>query len=295
MKVCTKVLFVIILLVSQLVSSAQEKQLIENKYGVVNFDLRTAPTPNYKRQEISLMGCNTEVTSKTRFFEGDTNLKWGVDNQIFNKVPFGLQTEGDRSYYVSKYYMASPPVMKLPYNGRQVNIGLVLPDQFNLYGESPAQMVRLDYSVLEPVFLNFIPVAYDRKEDSTCSKLGVNLVPLVIECDDFNWRKDGPTPDAKGASGVARIKNDSANRQVFLPSYDSSANYLNCNLRILDDIILKYDIHFLTEEGESKTVNMSQYYTDSRLEGQAIQLVCRSRSVNPPGCKEKGKHIIIER
>lgn len=274
---------------------AQDSKLMENEGASVNFDLRTEPTPNYGRQEISLMGCNTEVTSRNRYFFGDTNLKWGANNQIFKKVPFGLQKDGERSYYVSKYYMASPPVMKMHYNGGKVNIGLVLPDRFTLFGENPTQLVRLDYSVLEHVYLNYIQVKYDREKDSTCSKLGVNLVPLVIECDDFSWREDGPTPTAKGASGIARIKNDSMNRQVFLPSYEHKNDYLNCNLTILDDIILKHDIAFLTEEGYTKSIKMTDYYTKPNLKGKAIQLVCKARTVNPSGCKKKKKVIVIER
>jgi hypothetical protein len=291
----TKLLLTLVTSIFYLSTLAQDEKLIENETAVVNFDLRTAPTPNYGRQEISLMGCNTEVTSRDRYFLGDTNLKWGASNQIFKDVPYGWQTDEGRSYHVSKYYLASPPVMKTPYDGKQVNIGLVLPDHFSFFGDKPAQLVRLDYSVLEPVYLNFIPVEYETKEDSSCLKLGVNLIPLVIECQDFNWRSDGPTPAAKGASGIARIKNEDNQRQVFLPSYQYQDDYLNCNLTILDDIILKHDIWFKTSEGLQKSINMTQFYSNPVMKNTSILLHCKSRNVNPPGCQEKGGVMVIER
>jgi hypothetical protein len=121
-------------------------------------------------------------------------------------------------------------------------------------------------------------------------------VPLNVECNNFAWREGGPSPDARGASGVARLKNDSMNRQVFLPSYDSSANYLDCRIRILDDIMLKYGVSFLTKKGDSvKSIGLTQYYTNKVIKGTAIQLVCKKRTVLPAGCKKQGETIVIER
>ncbi|MFT6947719.1 MAG: hypothetical protein ACJARP_002147 [Vicingaceae bacterium] len=279
-------------------STAQEAELIEPTGAYVNFDLKKAPNPNYGRQELSLYGCNTEVTTRSRYWNRDINLQWGVDNQIFNEVPFGEQLKDGRSYYVSKYYMASPPVMKMPYNGKKVNIGLVLPDHFTLFGDNPAQMVRLDYSVLEPVYLNYIKVNYDTITNTgkSCTQLGVNLVPLNIECKDFAWREDGPTPNARGASGVARIKNEASQNQVFLPSYQDNDKYLNCSLTILDDIMLKHDVSFLKEDGSLvKSINLTEYYSINAMKGTEIQLVCKARTVPPSGCKNNNEVIVIER
>ncbi|MBL4709136.1 MAG: hypothetical protein JKY48_11935 [Flavobacteriales bacterium] len=257
--------------------------------GYVNFNLKNAPVTNYGSQKISLYGCNTESS---------TTLTWGVDNQVFPEVPYGPRKKGKKNYYISKYYMASPPVMKEPYDGTPVNIGLVLPDHFTFFGEEPVQVVHLDYTILQPVYLNYVKGNYQYNDSvhRTCDEMGVNLVPMNIECQDFAWRKKKSTPTiigAKGASGVARMLNDSKNNKVFLPSYDSSANFLDCNISILDDILLEHEVFFVKGDSLVKSIKLTDYYTNDSMKGTDIQLACRVRKEIPPGCKKKKKEKAI--
>jgi hypothetical protein len=275
-----------------------EEDKVRSGPAYINLSLEKAPAANAGRHELSLYGCNTEVTTRNRSWNGKKNLEWGVDDQVMTGVPHGWQeTRGGRKYYVSKYYMASPPVFDTLNKGyrdqiQRAIIGLVIPDQFTLFGERPVQKVNLDYTILEPVFLNYVGVDYDYVDEQgnpSASDLGLNLVPLNIQCKDFRWLNNGDTyaiMNARGASGIARIKNEKGQRQVFLPSYKPNGeDCLDCEITILDDILMDHEVFFVHDDRLVKTISLTDFYKTYGSE-KKIQLFCRLREELPAGCRE---------
>ena len=269
--------------------------------GYVNFNLGKSPVSPSSPQEMSLYGCNTHIQIKTTdsvlvevggdsTWYNKSSLVWGKDNQVLSGIPYGSQGSGSGSYYVSKYYMASPPVMQTKVSKKNkkdtiANIGLVIPDRFTFFGETPVQIVHLNYTILEPVYLNYVGINYDyvHKKQKTCSELGVDLVPLNIQCSDFKWQDKNGITGAEGASGIARIWNVDQQRQVFLPSYASdSTDFLDCELTIMDDIIKDYEVFFaVSKDSISKSISLTKVHS----EAEEIKLYCRKRTNGlPPGC-----------
>ncbi len=274
----------------------QEKGLIESRGGYVNFNLDESPVSNPKRQEVSLYGCDTIVTTRYTRWNGEENLEWNVKNQVLTGIPYGEQEKDGRSYYISKYYMASPPVME-PLEGsgnseQKAIIGLVIPDQFTFFGEKPVQIVNLNYNILEPVYLNYVDVDYeyvDRAKNPTCGDLGVDLIPLNIQCKDFRWLNQVSTnsiQDAQGASGIARLYNKKGQRQVFLPSYEPGEECLDCEITILDDILIDHEVFFVDGERLVKSISLTDFY-ENYGNKRSIGLSCRLREELPAGCKKE--------
>ena len=265
----------------------------EQPYGYVNFNLKPAPVYWAPQHELSLYGCQTEVTTREWYRDGQNNLVWGEDDQVLPEVPYGYQEdEFGNTYYVSKYYMASPPVFA--YDGKDPNapavIGLVIPDRFTFFGQKPVQIVNLDYSILEPVYLSYVSAnyGYDDGVHPSCDSLGLDLVPLNMACTDFPWLLKSATPtilDAKGASGIARLRNEPDQNRVFLAHTAPDSGYLDCDITILDDILLYHEVFFVTEEGLSKSLSLTDFYLNEAANGQQIQLACRTRSEPPAGCQ----------
>ena len=267
-----KIAFSLTLLIACVVSTTSA----ENDHkGIVSFNLGESPVSNSPVQPVTLYGCNQRV---------DSNLFWGAENQVVGNIPYGNYTSGlGKDYYVSKYYISSPPVFRkgLKNNSKkqQPFIGLVTPDSFSFTGAKPAQIVYFDYRILESTHLDFISVNYDSKNKgkNSCSTLGVDLIPLNIHCPDFPWRNGGV-----GASGIGDITQK--NNHVFLPLIGDDKKPLQCNVSILDDIVLHHDIYFLEEDGSKhKTVNLTKHY----LNKKDINLVCQTRkkSDTPFGCQ----------
>ena len=122
----------------------------------------------------------------------------------------------------------------------------------------------------------------------SCGDLGVDLIPLNIRCKDFLWRNKpstGSIREAKGASGIGRLKNEKGQNQVFLPSYGPNGeDCLDCTITILDDILLNHEVFFATEDGFSKTISLTDFYKKNGHE-MPIPLACRPRFELPAGCK----------
>ncbi len=293
--------------------------------GYVIFNLEKKPNPNAGRHELTLFGCNTTLSTTDSTWYGKKNLKWGTDNQVLSNVPFGYSK--DSSYYVSKYYMASPPVWHVkqaPHNGKDslINIGLVIPDHFTFFGNKPAQIVHLNYNLLQPVYLNYASVDFNNcdtiksngdstnfkcntKKHPTCAQLGFDSLPLPIniQCDDFKWRKDSfpPVNNAQGASGIGVLTPEE--NHVFLPSYAVGKDYLNCNITLLDDIILNTEVFFVTKKGLTKTISLTDFYKEHAVKVskektmvfKKIELFCKQRDEKdiPTGCLNNNHNELI--
>jgi hypothetical protein len=288
-------------------SKSNEVQAQTTAPGYVSFNLGKSPVPSQTKQELTLYGCNTMVRITTNdsvlyvttdsVWRKEKSLTWDSSGQVFVDIPYGTYGKGQNQYFVSKYYMASPPVFETKVSSKNkmdsvkiANIGLVIPDQFTFFGEKPVQIVHLDYTILEPVYLNYVGINYNYTSgtEKSCTDLGIDLVPLNIQCADFAWidKKGSKIVGAKGASGIGRVRNEDGQRQVFLPSYVSdSTNFLDCEITILDDIIKGYDVSFVTDQGQVKSLNLTDFHKNNSKNGK-INLTCKSRTQLPVGCKE---------
>ena len=246
--------------------------------GVINFNVNKPPVPPTQRQEVNLLGCNNEVRT--------TYVEWDRDNQIVRDIPYSLEARisgSNKPYWNTKWYVASPPI-PLVKEGEITNIGIVTPDRFVFSGENPARIVDLDYTILEPVFLQYVKVNYNYKPTvrnerlQSCAEQGVSFVPLNTSCPDFPWSNG-----AEGAAGVGFLKNEPGHREVFIPTTDQNGTRpLQCGVTVLNDILLDYEITFATLEGPSASADLTQAYNN----GDTLQLMCVRRAQRdlPEGC-----------
>lgn len=274
--------------------------LAQNTYkpdstGYVNFNLGTSTLKHDTYHQISLYGCNTSIVANGKIGKGNNKgYKWNQANQVLSDVPFGRQVDtatGD-TFHISKYYIASPPVFKKASAGVvdsnvRYDIGLVIPDQFILEGEKPVQLVYLDYSVLQPMYIKYIEVVFD----SSFQELGVGFVPFKVEASNFPWIPSKNTPGASGATGVGALNRDTTNKgRLFLPYYytkdaalhqdvDSSQQYLDFQVTILNDILFHYEVFFVVDGVPTKTINLKEN------QNKKISFHCVYREELPCGCK----------
>lgn len=245
--------------------------------AMVNFNLGKSPIENSPVQPVTIYGCDNVVKS---------NLFWDTNNQVVGNIPHGnFVSNSGKPYYVSKYYISSPPAFRkgsIPSSiAQQPYLGIITPNTFTFKGEKPAQIVYFDYRILNPMYITDIPVDYQHENvnGDTCKSLHVNLIPVNTECKDFPWRNG-----ALGASGIGEITKN--NKFVFLPLREEGKNPLQCSVTILDDIVLDYDIYFMTHNNKrSKTVSLTEYYNNNG-QNNKIKLLCFRRDENeiPTGC-----------
>lgn len=221
----------ILLIISLLLFSSKllaQHTLPSKTTGYINFNVGTSeikPQKKYEQQGVTIFGCNTIVSNESlEYWSGAPNgLKWRTKDQIFANLPYGYQIDEKTNapYYVSKYYIASPPVFLRNEEGKPTantlyDIGIVTPHEFVFEGEKPVQHVYLDYDILEPVKIKYIPVVFDASFDLW----KVDVVPFTVACKDFPWLDKNLYSDARNASGIGSL-----NRKIppltrlFLPYY----------------------------------------------------------------------------
>jgi hypothetical protein len=272
--------------------------------GYVNFNMGDATLPHGKYHQISLYGCNTSITVNSKYPHGYT---WNQPNQVLSGVPSGLQIDAviKEPYYVSKYYIASPPVFKKNANGiidtnTIYDIGIITPDEFVFNGEKPVQRVYLDYDILEPVYIKYINAAFDESFDS----LGINLVPFKVECANFPWIDEYGITGGKGASGIGALNKATNIDKLFLPyryvkhssgaePTDSTKQYLDCQVTILNDILFHHEIFFVIDGVRHQSINLKDY--SDKKKSFEIKLHCIPRTELPCGCIEPKKQSPYEK
>lgn len=259
-------------------------------HAFVNFNVDSSTLlPSSKYQKVTMFGCNTVVTIDTNYPGVPKGPRWKKAYQVYPGIPYGKKKDAaGKPYHVSKYYLASPPVMnKLPNNDSIYDIGLVTPDVFELLGEKPVQLVYLDYTILKPMFIRYLPVEFD----STFKNGQDSLVPFRVECTNFPWRDTVTLPGAQGASGIGYLSSmPSLKGRLFLPYYyekDSSKVYLNTRVSILNDILLNYEVFFKVHNVMRTYIDL-QDYKDGRTEIQ-LSRIPRKKSDIPCGCRRPEK------
>jgi len=266
--------------------------------GYVNFNLGNTTLPHTEFQPVFLYGCNTNITINNKFWYQPNGLKWDQDNQVISGIPFGHQKDNNgEEFYVSKYYIASPPVIKKGTQGINdpstlYDIGLVIPDKFNLEGEKPMQIVHLDYNTLKLMHIRYIPIEFD----ASFEELGVDFVPFKVECNDFPWIAANQVTDAKGASGIGALSRSATTNKdsLFLPYYypknaivnttPETKKYLDCKVTILNDILFHYEVFFLIDGVKHTSINLKDY--TKKKQNQTITLYSEYRKELPCGCTE---------
>ncbi|WP_157811756.1 hypothetical protein [Tenacibaculum sp. SZ-18] len=272
-----------------------------NKTGYISLSIANSTLPHKSKQQISLYGCNTSIIIDSgkivspRYKDGIISVKkqngfsWNTKNQEVSGIPFGHQKNKSKKkkfkdFYVSKYYISSPPVVKKSKTGNKDNdiydIGLITPDNFTFDGLNPNQLVYLDYSILKETHIDYIPVHYDDSFD----KLNVYLIPFKVESPDFPWRNTRIIKNAKGASGVGALnKKDNINK-LFLPyNYiNKEKKHLQFNVTILNDILLDHKIFFMVDGKKRETLNLNEYYKKYGKKKIVLKVVRRKKP--PCGC-----------
>lgn len=250
--------------------------------GLVSFNTGRSPVEDAAVQSVSLFGChNTQV---------DADLFWDTEGQVVGHIPYGWHESGDKPYFVGKYYVASPPVFRHvrethgadPHREPKENpfVGLVIPDRFSFEGERPAQVVNLDYRILEPTYLHSVGANFDFPGHAgTCRELGVEAVPINTDCPDFPWRNG-----ALGASGIGQLTADGGN--AFVPSRKKDEDFLQCNVTLLDDVVLHAEVFFVTEEDGVERPTKSLDLTALLEANETLKLLCTPRPLDdiPSGC-----------
>lgn len=269
--------------------------------GYVNFSLGKNTLANKKTHSITLFGCNTSVIAKGKNWNGPNSFQWETSNQVLSGIPYGDQIDSitGKPYYISKYYIASPPVIKFDKTGNMnsntlYDIGLVTPDEFSYDGKAPVQMVYLDYSILKPMHVDYIAIKFDKSFDS----LNVGYVPFRVECDDLPWIDTKHIKNAKGGSGIGSLKKgDLHAEQLFLPYYflDKSNNdkkYLDTKVTLLNDVLLNYKIKFIMGKDSLETINLKDFYFNPN-KTDSLRVIAVKRTDIPSGCvkpKSKGSY-----
>lgn len=250
--------------------------------GSIGILMENTSVPATKKQGLTLLGCNTRI---------DTAVAplWGRDTwQTISNIPFGPQSDAELPYFVSKYYLASPPIIAQTNKcGTLYDIGLVLPDQFNLSITNPKQKIIFNYDTLQPMKVHYLPVTYDQ------SQCQYKYVPINIECDDFPSISGKPV----GGTGIGTLTVKDSSR-LFLPyACDTlsgvSSKPLNCVVTILNDIIPDYKLSFdvdekycaASETSPCQSINLRKLFADGETN---VKIICNTRTSEDiaEGCVE---------
>jgi hypothetical protein len=288
----TNQLLVLIFSLCVLQACNQKKEELQPDYpkkpGYVSFTLGGTTLPNNDAHTITLFGCNTALIKDSANWHGPKTFQWRKSNQVLSGVPFGVQTDtaNNQDFYINKYYVASPPVFgKIKEDGKDstlYDIGLVVPDQFIFDGESPVQNIFLDYNILEPSFIHYIPIDFDASIDS----LGVGYIPFKVECSNYPWIDTDRIKDGKGASGIGSLKQHTHSTQLFLPylEEDGVETILNCDVTLLNDIMLYHEIKFIIDGTPQSQVDLKNYHKKYGKKPILIKAFRRPKDSIPSGC-----------
>lgn len=285
---CKITLFTLLYLLVSFLGTAQNT-FVPAATGYVNFNLGTPTLRPTHKQTVSLYGCNTRITINGTHWNASDSLSWGKKNQILDSVPFGPQkdtTTGD-SFYISKYYIAAPPVIKKgnPKYKTQFNIGKVVPDHFSFDGVNPMQMVYFDYSLFELMQVKFVKVTFD----PSFIKTGIEILPINIDCKDFPWIYANGLTNIQGASGIGDLQSSKTGNfsGLFLPYYytntaKSDSTFLNCKITILNDIIPYYEAFFEVNGNHYTTLDLDTF----KNEEITLKAIPRLGNPMPCGCRK---------
>ena len=294
-------LFTFIALVLLLTACHKKQKHTSNDHpknpAYVSFSLGETTLPNSGSTTLTLFGCNTNLmNTDTTLWHGPQRFQWKKSNQVLSGVPYGSRYDSvsKKPYYISKYYIASPPIIKFDQTNSinentLYDIGLVTPDEFQFDGKAPAQMVYLDYSILKPMHVTYFNIDFGDID---------RYIPFRVECSNFPWIDSDQIQNAQGGSGIGSLKKGTHQDQLFLPYYfeEVSTSYeatekkkimLNTKVTLLNDILLNEKIFFLVGKDSLETINLNSIYNPN-AKGQTLKLIAIPREATdiPDGCKK---------
>lgn len=275
-----------------------EKEDHPKKPGYVSFTLAGTTLKNSGETTVTLFGCNTKLINSKSNWHGPKKLKWNRSNQVLSGVPFGAKHDSatNKPYYISKYYVASPPILELDKTGKinentMYDIGVVVPDEFRFDGKGPAQNIFFDYTILKPMHVTYFDIDFGGYDD---------YIPFRVESNDLPWIDTDKIQNATGASGIGSLKAGTHADQLFLPYYyeEESTSYentqkkkiiLNTTVTILNDVLLHHKILFKKKNDSLvETINLTELYDPNKKKNETIQFVVQKRdSLDiPAGCRK---------
>ncbi len=255
----------------------------------VNFTGRAPTKYLNKLQPLTMYACNNTSIAHS--------INWEEDNP--KQVPYGRQMRDGKAFFISKYYIASPPLPNQFVARAPLILGVLSEDHFTLQRKNQQVEVYMDYELLEPIQLAFIPVDYasETNEAPSCLAQNINQIPINIHCPEFKYTAQGEQKTGlshglgKGIGQLARVKNKAGELtnegQLFIPvDIDTEEALNNCTVEIVNDIMLEHQVYFGSAESFQQTINLSQVYAIYKQTGEHVALYCRTRPDDQPaaGC-----------
>ena len=250
------------------------------------------------KQPIEIFACNNYTDSVT------------TPNQTvdFNKlteveVPFGRQddfgSELSDEYYISQYYIASPP---LPNNfdpGKPRILGVLSSDHFSQETRGEIRTINMDYRLLKPIEAGFVKVDYSSGDDQIldCIEQGIDTIAINIRCPSFEYTEYGTRKTGKkiglgkGIAQLQRAKDQEGHLtdkgDLLIPlNVESKQPLTDCTVEIVNDIIQHHQVFFGTADQHTAKIKLTEAYDDYHRRNQHLQLYCRARPADEPaaGC-----------
>ncbi|WP_395375946.1 hypothetical protein [Marinicella sp. W31] len=224
------------------------------------------------------------------------NIAWGEKNP--KTIPYGRQVKDGKEYFISKYYIASPPLPNKFVSKEPLILGVLSKDHFTLDRADQNVDIFMDYQLLKPIHLAFLPVVYTRNESEAeyCLEKNIHKIPINIRCPEFNYTQYGKEKTGKSiglGKGIGQLKMKSqagelvAEGDLFIPiDKDTKKALENCTVEIVNDIILDHQIYFGSAQNHHQKINLTQAYKAYKLNEEHVTLYCKARPENEPasGC-----------
>jgi len=234
------------------------------------------------KQPLTLYACNNITI--------EHSMKWGKKNK--ETIPYGHISKGGKDFFISKYYVASPPLPNSFSPEVPLTLGVLSEDHFILTGEGEKANIFMDYKLLKPIKLGFLPVNYSNGESeiTSCIDKKVNTIPINIRCPSFKYTEGDKIGLGKGIAQMARTKKEgrlTAKGQLFLPlDLETNKALKNCTVEIINDIILEHQVYFGTADNHYEKIDLTKAYEDYKNYSKEVNLYCKVRPKNEPatGC-----------
>lgn len=237
-------------------------------------------------QSVQLLACNNKQVN--------TDMAW--NQETLQSVPYGWQNDGKRAFFISKYYVASPPLPKSFATGVPLTLGVLSQDHFSLQEAGEVVPIFLDYTLLSPIKLAHVKVEYGNRYDgvAACSDYGINTIPINIRCPSFKYRGTNELGLGKGIAQLTRELKQGVlteHGHLFIPLRIESdptpdTPLAGCTVEILNDIILEHQVYFGTAANHISKIDLTSAYRRYITDKTPVTLYCRPRPENQPaaGC-----------
>jgi len=239
-----------------------------------------------QQQPLTVYACNNTAVP--------LEMKWTEEN--LEKLPYGTQSKDGKNFFISKYYVASPPLPNSFSSGQPLILGVLSVDHFEVTKAGQNIDIFMDYERLKPIELGYLTVDYTAGDDdvANCADQGINTIPINIRCPSFEYREGNKVGLGKGIAQLSRNTPSgglSDKGQLFIPlDIENKQALEGCTVKIVNDIILDHQIYFGTTENHEATIDLTQAYIAYKNNKTPVNLFCRSRPKNQPA---EGCHPIL--